>query len=531
MYSEFFESRKKFIRESILINIVLDDDLLFFIMFFVEKYCQDICGYFEQKGTGRPRYPIKNMIGLLLYSYCNKVMSPNDIEDNVRNKFPCMLLMDGLMPSSRSIARYRFILGCYYKAILSKTLQMAIDLGLTDLDHVAIDGTIIKAYNSNFNVIRKTDVNRLIKILETDNYDEKIIQKLRKPAYKLLNDDMKLKEKLDFLYHLREELKKSGQKTIALYDSEARWMLNKKGKEEISYNLQTAVDYTSKLILAVHVSNHPTDHYQLPPTLVKAIQNSPIPLNKISADTGYHNEVSSEILQKYELDGYIPNRKQTKEHKKKYNSNPFHKDNMIEIEGTNAFLCFNNELLTFKYHHIVNNKNQKKKGDPYEIKRIYNNPEACYICPYQKLCFTDSHTHRQITEYGSEYTQQMKYKLETTEGKEEYKKRSKTVEAPFGTLKRQYHINKLPFIKKQNIENIINLYSTVYNIKRIYKIIELELDENEEYQTFKQKNNTKIPNIKKIGTKLNKSPPQTINFFLQTQSRTLKYITMLIIYT
>ena len=95
------------------------------------------------------------------------------------------------------------------------------------------------------------------------------------------------------------------------------------------------------------------------------------------------------------------------------------------------------------------------------------------LCPYQKLCFTDSHTHRQITEYGSEYTQQMKYKLETTEGKEEYKKRSKTVEAPFGTLKRQYHINKLPFIKKQNIENIINLYSTVYNIKRIYKIIEL----------------------------------------------------------
>ena len=34
-----------------------------------------------------------------------------------------------------------------------------------------------------------------------------------------------------------------------------------------------------------------------------------------------------------------------------------------------------------------------------------------------------------------------------------------------------------------------------------------------------------------MGTKLNKSPPQTINFFLQTQSRTLKYITMLIIYT
>ncbi len=75
---------------------------------------------------------------------------------------------------------------------------MAVDLGLTDFDHVAIDGTIIKAYNSNFNVIRKSDVNRLIKILENDDYDDKIINKLRRPAYNLLNDDMKLKEKIDF---------------------------------------------------------------------------------------------------------------------------------------------------------------------------------------------------------------------------------------------------------------------------------------------------------------------------------------------
>jgi len=148
MYSEFFEERAKFLRESGLINCVLDDDLLFFVMYFVENYCQDICGYFEQKGTGRPHYPIKNIIGTLLYAYCNKVFSPKDIESNSRTNIPYMVLMDGLTPSSRSISRYRFVLGCYYKYILSKTLQLDIDLGLTDLDHVAIDGTIIKAYNS-----------------------------------------------------------------------------------------------------------------------------------------------------------------------------------------------------------------------------------------------------------------------------------------------------------------------------------------------------------------------------------------------
>ena len=486
MISKFFLERSKFIRNNKYINSVLDDDLLFFIMFFVENYCDEICADFVQKGTGRPRYPIERMLCLILYSYCKKTFSPVLIESNCVTNIPYMIIMNGLMPSSRSISRYRKLLGCYYKVILSKTLQLALDLNLTDFDHVAIDGTIIKAYNSSYNVIRKSDVNRLLKILENDNYDQELIKKLKKPARDLLEDKMKLDQKIDFLYHIKEELRKSGHKTCPLYDTEARWMLNKKGKKELSYNLQSAVDYTSKLILAVHVSNKATDHYQLPPTLVKAINNSPVPLNKISADTGYHNEISMSILEKYELDGYIVNRKQAKENKKKYNPNPFHKDNMIEIEGTNAFLCFNNELLFFKYKYIVKNNAKKEDTDPYEIKRIYNNPEACYMCPYKKLCFTDSHVHRQITEYGSEYSQQMKYKLETKEGKEEYQKRGKTVEAPFGTLKQQYHINQLPFINKQNVENIINLYSIAYNLNRIFKIIHIDLDENNEYQTFKK---------------------------------------------
>ena len=486
MCFEVFDEKRRLLRERGLIDFVLDDDLLFFVMFFVENYCQEICGHFEQKSTGRPRYPIESMLCLILYSYCNKITSPAVISDNMDKSIPSMIIMDGLTPSSRSISRYRYLLSCYYKLILSKTLQLAIDLGLTDFDHVAIDGTIIKAYNSSFNVIRKVDVKRLIKILENDDYDEEIIKKLRKPAYNLLHDDMKLNDKINFLYHILEELKKSGQKSCPLYDTEARWMYNKKSNKELSYNLQIAVDYTSKLILATHISDKPSDHYQLPPTLVKAIQNSPIPLNKISADTGYHNEISNKILEKYNLDGYIVSRKQSKDNKKKYNPNPFHKDNMIEIEGTNAFLCFNNELLFFKYKYIVKNNAKKEDTDPYEIKRIYNNPEACYMCPYKGLCFSDSHTHRQITEYGSEYSQAMKYKLETEEGKEEYKKRGKTVEAPFGTLKQQYHINQLPFINKKRIENNINLYSTVYNLNRIIEIIKIDLDENKEFQTFKK---------------------------------------------
>ena len=67
------------------------------------------------------------VVVVLLYSAVGvvsivSVFSPKDIESNSRTNIPYMVLMDGLTPFSRSISRYRFILGCYYKSILSRTL-------------------------------------------------------------------------------------------------------------------------------------------------------------------------------------------------------------------------------------------------------------------------------------------------------------------------------------------------------------------------------------------------------------------------
>lgn len=57
--SEVFNKQMSLLRERRLIDFVLEEDLMFFVMFFVENYCQEICDHFEQKGTGRPRFPIK----------------------------------------------------------------------------------------------------------------------------------------------------------------------------------------------------------------------------------------------------------------------------------------------------------------------------------------------------------------------------------------------------------------------------------------------------------------------------------------
>ena len=56
---------------------------------------------------------------------------------------------------------------------------------------------------------------------------------------------------------MNTQLTMSGQDTISVNDIEARWMQNKDGQSQISYNIQSAVDTTTKLICAVNITQKP----------------------------------------------------------------------------------------------------------------------------------------------------------------------------------------------------------------------------------------------------------------------------------
>ena len=79
------------------------------------------------------------------------------------------------------------------------------------------------------------------------------------------NDKEKVMEKLD---KAEEEINKSGQSAISITDPEARFMMNKKERIELSYNQQITVDHDSGIILANDVTQDCTDYNQLQPQIV-----------------------------------------------------------------------------------------------------------------------------------------------------------------------------------------------------------------------------------------------------------------------
>jgi len=80
----------------------------------------------------------------------------------------------------------------------------------------------------------------------------------------------------------------------------------------VVYNIQSAVDYDTKLICAINVTQNSTDHYELPNIAERAIRNINTKLKYISADTIYLNQYHYHIWQ-IKNRWIIPNRTQSKE--------------------------------------------------------------------------------------------------------------------------------------------------------------------------------------------------------------------------
>jgi len=72
-----------------------------------------------------------------------------------------------------------------------------------------------------------------------------------------------------------------------MFDTDAKFMKNKKGHTMLGYNIQFVTDAKTILILAIHVSSEGSDAYQLPPAMDKAIENINTKPKKVSADNSY----------------------------------------------------------------------------------------------------------------------------------------------------------------------------------------------------------------------------------------------------
>lgn len=126
-----------------------------FVVEFVEEVFPLLNIKEPKKKKGRGSLPVDSMLKLLIYAKIQHIDRTSIIADMARYHDIFKYMCDDIRPSERSIQRYRREYGHYFEVLLQMTLKKAFDEGFTEFNHVAIDGTIKKAYNSNNNTITK----------------------------------------------------------------------------------------------------------------------------------------------------------------------------------------------------------------------------------------------------------------------------------------------------------------------------------------------------------------------------------------
>lgn len=151
----------------------------------------------------------------------NKITSTVELSYNAKHNNLYNIISHGIEPSDRTIRDYCKYFQPIYQLIMNFILIVANKIGLTDYEHIAIDGTIKKAYNSPFNIIKEKDLSLLIRHYMVQKLNKDEIKKLRKTARKFLNDKSKSdEEKVNILFHWWRLLDWSGQISLALNDHE-----------------------------------------------------------------------------------------------------------------------------------------------------------------------------------------------------------------------------------------------------------------------------------------------------------------------
>ncbi len=485
-----------------ILDLIPLNHICHFVIAIISRLCGNDLNKEYESTPGCPAYPREMLSRIVVQAAIDGVRSSRKIARLCRENVVYMYLSGNEKPDFRTIALFKQEKKDLIADVFKETVIFSKSAGIASLGHLSTDGTKVKANASNANTLAKDELERIESIIaegikadedEDSMYGDKMGdelppeldsrekikkkieeiekrdgKKLKHAAKELIvqhaSGDKKKKENVEEkIKKAKEEIEKSGQEAVSIVDPEARFMENKKKRNELSYNPQITVDHGSGIIVANDVTQDCTDHNQLKPQIELTEKNvGPLPeKTKISDDNGYYNGENIRYTEQRGFDAYIPDSKQAQKMKgKKLEDNPYSKDKFGYNEKDDCFTCPNGETLprkgTYKY-------------DGKETHAYYG--ADCSKCNDKEKCAGKA-GHKIITSDGYEAERRrMKAKMETPEARQIYKERGKWAEWPFGNMKRNLGFTEFMTRGILSAKMEHNLVCSAHNIKIIWNKI------------------------------------------------------------
>lgn len=286
---------------------VCEDNPVRIVDVFVDALDLVECG-FERTSparTGRPGYEPAVMLKLFIYGYLNRVPSSRRLEREAGRNVEVMWLTGRLAPDHKTIADFRKTNALAIRKTCARFVELCRRIGVLGGGCVAIDGSKFKAVNNRDRNFTSGKIALRISHLEesANHYLDEMARIDRQEAQETHIDRVthlkakldRVRSEVDRLSGIAQQLKDAPDGQISLTDPDARSMATRgKGTGMVGYNVQTAVDTQTHLIVVHEVTNVGNDRVQLAPMARAAKATLKVDRLEAIADRGYFS--GAEIL-------------------------------------------------------------------------------------------------------------------------------------------------------------------------------------------------------------------------------------------
>ena len=378
---------------------------------------------FEERygGGGRPAWPPKLMCKLLLFGYSQGIRSAREISRRLERDLHFMWLAHEQRIDHQRLSEFRRSFADQLRELFVQTVRLALEMGMTTLELVAIDGSKIAA-NAGRRTFNAEELEQAIERVlaeaeatdEAEDAEHGTARGDELPA-ELADRQRRLKK----LQEAQQALAQSKQKRVSVSDPEAPTQ-KIHGDKRPGYNPQIAVDQESGVIVAQDVTGDQKDNEQFGPLAEQTLDNTGFKPQATVSDRGYQSGENLRAADGLELNAFIAQQSPPE-------SERFGQDDFDYDAAADEFTCPAGKRLSFRRVH-------RGEGQP---QRLYATGAGdCRGCPLRARCLSAKAKRRElyISEHA-ELTRRMRERLDTDEGRSAMSRRGQTVEPVFGVFK------------------------------------------------------------------------------------------------
>ena len=413
--------------------------------------------------TGRPGYHPSTLLKIYIYGYLNRVQSSRRLEREAQRNVEMVWLTGRLMPDFKTIADFRKDNGPAIRKVCARFIELCRQMKLFTDAVVAIDGSKFKAVNNRDRNFTQQKIKSRMEHLEKSvkQYLDDLDRADREPACVPEARVSQLKEKIAAikaemrkLTQIKKDLPKVDGQQVSLTDPDARSMNSAgKGTGTVGYNVQTAMDSESHLIVAHEVVNQGHDREQLASMAEQAKEATGKKKLQVLADRGYFD--GEEILKCEQADiaPLVP---------RPLTSNAraegrFDKRDFVYSKRRDEYRCPAGQRAVWRFTTV-------EKG--LTLHKYWSS--ACPRCPMRSACTPADY--RRITRWEHEdVLDRMQARLDRMP--EAGRLRRRTVEHAFGTLKSWMGATHFLTKTLPKVRTELSLHVLAYNLKRMIQML------------------------------------------------------------